>query len=174
MLAEIETALVGRLTKKLGPEIGVEGFPDDPDNYVMRFPQGVALIGYIGSQFAAPKTPTARMQQRVLRWYIQLLLRQWRDHSGSLPVIDLVLDALVSWPPLTDEPYPFFAITDGFEGRSKSLWKWSVQIGIRVPYQPPAAPDTEEDLERVGLQYLILPDDETIQVTDVVELREGD
>src|SRR6516225_9883729 len=114
-IATIEAAIVAQLQGFLAANLGrqmieVTHFPDKPEAYEMRHRIGVAMVIYMGSEYAEILNTMHVAQQRTLEFSVGLRIRDlgWAfggPPSGTSPgvyqVLEMIRTALLGFQPST-------------------------------------------------------------------------
>lgn len=132
MLAEIEQAISGQLTQKLGTEIAVEAFPARPNDYRLQHPRGVVLIAYAGSDFGPRQDIGLVVQDQTLKFMLLLMVRNLRTHVESLLLLDRLRRAITGFVPVAGAR-PCYLRAERFQQENNGIWTWEIEVRLEVP-----------------------------------------
>jgi hypothetical protein len=94
----LEAAFIARLQGRL-PELEVEAFPDDPDEYRLNHPIGALLVRYHGSKYGMPEHTNFMVQERVMAVEVTLVFRCLNGKDGIYAYLESVRRALAGYQP---------------------------------------------------------------------------
>lgn len=158
-IATIEAAIVTQLqtylAAALGPQmIEVVHFPDKPESYELRHRIGVAMVIYMGGEYAVIEDIGHVVQERTLEFEVGLRIRDlgWAfggPPSGTSPgayqILEFTRAALLGFQPNTGCT-PMKALREDFVARDKQggVWVYAIRFSTRTlaveDFQPPNFP----------------------------------
>lgn len=126
-LAEIETALVARISEAL-PDYEVRPYPNKPAGFVLTHPRGAVLIRFAGSNYGPIKAIDAVVQERRTDWEITAVARNLRDHGGLYTILDVLRICLTGFKvPGCRKAAP---LKDEFVGEADGIWQYALWLAV--------------------------------------------
>lgn len=158
-IATIEAAIVTQLQNYLAAALGtqmieVTHFPDKPERYELRHRIGVAMVIYMGSDYAVIQDIGHVVQERTLEFEVGMRIRDlgWAfggPPSGTSPgayqILEFTRAALLGFQPNTGCT-PMKAVREHFVDRDKEggVWVYAIRFSTRTmaveDFQPPKFP----------------------------------
>ena len=103
------------------PEIDVEPFPNNPNDYIPKHPKGTLVVAIHGINFSKPNI---NQQSYMLTLRATLMLRSMIDSSEMLNMLDRVRQSL------TNDFYPygsrFYCVSQETIGESNNIWYYRI------------------------------------------------
>jgi hypothetical protein len=108
------------------PDLTVEAYPDDSDNYVFSAPVGAALVRYHGSKYGPSLDTAAVIQERHMAVEITVICRSLNGQYGVTAYLEQVRRALTGHqPPGFDKLRP---IKDEFLQEGGGQWRYAIDF----------------------------------------------
>lgn len=157
MLAEIESALVAKLTSKLTYRgLRLTAFPDNINELGKPTLSGQILVGYKRSTFRTV-TPDPLTYEQLLQFDINLQLKNLRSHTGVYPLLDEVRFELAGWYcGSAAQKRPAYWQSEAFSDVDEGIWSYTqsliVPLVIEAGKPPEFAtpePNPWEDLQQI-------------------------
>ena len=121
----LERAVIARLQALL-PDVEVEAFPDDPDEYRLNHPLGALLVRYHGSKYGPLMDTDLVVQERVMAVEVTLVFRSLNGKEGIYTYLEAVRLALAGYqPPAFTKLKP---LGDEFLDRDKGEWRYAIDF----------------------------------------------
>ncbi len=121
----LEQAVIARLQARM-PELEVEAFPDDPDEYRLNHPLGALLVRYHGSKFGPLLDTDLVVQDRSMAVEVTLVFRSLNGKEGIYAYLEAVRLALAGFKP------PAFAklkpIGEEFLAQGGGEWRYAIDF----------------------------------------------
>ena len=109
------------------PDLVVELFPAQPQDYRLNHPVGALLLAYPGSRFAEPiLRANSVCQERTLTLSVTLVSRHLWGPDGAVALLDRLRAALLGWRP--DDCQPVIALADRLLGEQAGLWWYTAEF----------------------------------------------
>ena len=109
------------------PDLAVELFPAQPQDYRLNHPVGALLLAYPGSRFAdTTLRANSVCQERTLTLGVSLVARHLWGPDGAVALMDRLRAALLGWRPTDCQPVT--AVSDRLLAEQAGLW-WHVLDG---------------------------------------------
>lgn len=144
----IESAILDRLKTQI-TGAPVEAFPDKPDSYALKHPDGAVLVRYTGSRFDRREPTDVVIQDQTVTIECVVLMRNLRHlggHEGILPMLAAVRAALTGYQiPGTEKIYP---VREEFSDYQDGVWQYVVTFEIKTVHQEPPR-------ERGLIEYIV-------------------
>lgn len=122
----LEQAVIQRLKDRLGDELEVESFPDDPDDYRLNHPLGALLVRYHGSKYGPDLDTDMVVQDRLMAVEVTLVLRSLNGKEGCYEYLERVRLALAGFkPPAFKKLRP---LSEEFMSRDKGEWRYAIDF----------------------------------------------
>lgn len=121
----LESAVMERLSLRL-PDLAVEAYPDDPDNYRLDHPVGALLVRYHGSKYGPLLDPGLVVQERRLAIEVTLVMRSLNGKDGVYGALESVRQILTGYaPPAFGKLVP---IGDEFLSEGGGEWRYAIDF----------------------------------------------
>jgi hypothetical protein len=137
-LTDTENAIVERLKEKL-PNVKVEPFPDNIQEYQFLTAKNAVLVHYLGSTAEPSQSPNTINQQLTVRWGITILSRGLRlkegvsGGEGAYQILDKVKSALIGFR--VDGCSKMFMESELFTDNSPSgVWCYQFTAAMETNY----------------------------------------
>ncbi|MGD9610704.1 MAG: Gp37 family protein [Desulfovibrionaceae bacterium] len=130
MIEAIETELVAVLAAAL-PDLAVQPFPDNPDNYRLTHPSGAVLVGYGGGRFGGPSVLAGAAQTQYLEYQLVVKTRSLRTHVGAYAVLSAIRLAVSN---RGIKGARFYPTRERFEDVSNGVWTYTAVYAADVPW----------------------------------------
>ena len=112
--------------KQALPTWGVEQFPDQPENYRLVHPVGMALLLYGGSRYGQVEGTDMAIQERHYLIGVRLMGRsQWGDR-GVMTAVDALIAAVPGTK--TKVTGPLHAVRDYFVSEAGGIWQHHIEF----------------------------------------------
>lgn len=109
------------------PDLAVELFPSQPQDYRLNHPVGALLLAYPGSRFAAATLRANSVcQERTLSLSVSLVARHLWGPDGAVALLDRLRAALLGWRPADGQPLT--AVSDRLLGEQAGLWWYTAEF----------------------------------------------
>ena len=113
------------------PDLTVELFPAQPQDYRLNHPVGALLLAYPGSRFAEPVLRANSLcQERTLTLGVSLVSRHLWGPDGAVALLDRLRAALLGWRP--DDGQPVIALADRLLGEQAGLWWYAAEFACQT------------------------------------------
>lgn len=151
-------AVCDRLRAKV-PALGVEEFPDDPENYQLKHQVGAYLVRYVGAKYSAGEVDSS-VQLRRLLVDVVVIARKLNGPSGTTVWIEAARLALAGFEPAGfDRLVP---TQERFEGRGQNQWVYAIQFAA-----PTLAVELSDDESGAEINALIFANErDTTEVSN--------
>lgn len=136
-------AVVTRLTGKLGRELVVELFPENPQHYRLNHARGAVLVAFGTSRFSRGEATDTVFQDRDLTIPLTLIFRQLNGPEGVVAYLDRIRAVLTGFVP----PHCSLALApleESFLGQRSGLWQYAqkyltraTQVQLADPHSDP-------------------------------------
>jgi|SRR6478672_6692078 len=138
MIAEIETAIVERLTSlKDDQGLRVMAFPDKPDELGRAMPKGQVLVGFkrenLEPPAAARNLGTSTIQPWRLEFELSLQLKDLRSHAGAYEVIRKIRELLTGYHPAESDRC-LYETNAEFVDLNEGIWFYAMTFAIDLVY----------------------------------------
>jgi hypothetical protein len=120
----IEAALLAELQSAMSEQLRVEGFPDDPDRYRLQHPVGALLIAFGRAKYSKPEMIDAVVQDVELEWYLTLLIRNLRTHTGAYAFLDATRIAITGFQ--AEGCTKLYCMDQKFLGQGDGVWRYGM------------------------------------------------
>lgn len=108
------------------PQLQVEYFPEQPDEYRLNHPVGALLVSYVGSRFQGSIDSWHVAQPQEFRMTVTVVMRQLNGKGGALDALDALRAVLVGFKP--PDCQPLIAVQESFLGQMKGLWQYALDL----------------------------------------------
>lgn len=123
----ILTAIQQHLSDAL-PDWLVELMPDNPSDYYLAHPNGVVLVGYVGSTFGKLRATDIVSQSRTVRIMLTVISRNLHNDNGALLLLDQIRLLIVGFqPPNCSECY---LISEQFDSEESGVWQYQLVLQV--------------------------------------------
>ncbi len=113
------------------PDLAVELFPAQPQDYRLNHPVGALLLAYPGSRFGDPiLRANSLCQERTLTLGVSLVSRHLWGPDGAVALLDRLRAALLGWRP--DDGQPVTALADRLLGEQAGLWWYTAEFACQT------------------------------------------
>lgn len=120
MLIEVQQTLKTAL-----PNLSVELFPENPDQYRLNHPIGAVLVSYSGSYYQGDDNTNNHRTIRVLKLHLIIIMRSLHNDQGALTILDTIR-ATVSGLRLTGAWSSMRCVDDNFIGNIDGTWRYLI------------------------------------------------
>jgi len=145
----LEGAVIARLKARF-PELEVEAFPDDPDEYRLNHPLGALLVRYHGSKFGPLLDTDLVVQDRVMAVEVTLVFRSLNGKEGIYAYLETVRLALAGWRA------PAFAklkpIGEEFLSQGGGEWRYAIDFATTTTVIEEGEPDLDPLSTRISFK----------------------
>ena len=109
------------------PDLAVELFPAQPQDYRLNHPVGALLLAYPGSRFAdTTLRANSVCQERTLTLGVSLVARHLWGPDGAVALMDRLRAALLGWRPTDCQPVT--AVSDRLLAEQAGLWWYAADF----------------------------------------------
>ena len=123
----ILTAIQQHLSEAL-PDWQVELMPDNPSDYYLAHPNGVVLIGYVGSTFGKLRASDIISQSRTVRIMLTVISRNLHNDNGALLLLDQLRRLMVGFQPPNCTEY--YLISEQFDSEESGVWQYQLVLQV--------------------------------------------
>jgi len=145
----LEEAVIDRLKARF-PDLEVEAFPDDPDEYRLNHPLGALLVRYHGSKFGPLLDTDLVVQDRVMAVEVTLVFRSLNGKEGIYAYLEAVRLALAGFKP------PAFAklkpIGEEFLSQGGGEWRYAIDFATTTTVIEEGEPDLDPLSTRISFK----------------------
>ncbi len=145
----LEEAVISRLRGRF-PELEVEAFPDDPDEYRLNHPLGALLVRYHGSKFGPLLDTNVVVQERAMALEVTLVFRSLNGKEGIYNYLEAVRLALAGFAP------PAFAklkpIGEEFLSQGGGEWRYAIDFATSTTVIEEGDPDTDPHSTQISFK----------------------
>jgi hypothetical protein len=128
-----EMAVIVQLKAEVAGPV-VEGFPDDPVNYILKSAKGALLVQYLGSLYTEPETFFVSVKQKP-GFDVTIITKNLRTHHGAYEYLEAVKKALTGF--VIEGEGRMFPIEDGlrFYLKEKMEWHYGISFGFNARHE---------------------------------------
>lgn len=118
-------AVLDELRRRI-PQLQVEYFPEQPDDYRLNHAVGALLVSYVGSRFQGSIDSWHVAQPQQFRLTVTVVMRQLNGKGGALDALDALRASLVGFSP--PDCQSLVAVQESFLGQVKGLWQYALDL----------------------------------------------
>lgn len=149
MLAELETAIINRITTIVNRnEAIVSAFPAEDDKKAAR--QNRVFVGYKRSNFNLIAGEPFTVDQ-TLEFEISIMVKDLRTHTTVYPLLDRIRTTLTGyWFPLEFIAGKSYPIAEGFVDLEQGIWYYSFSFAVPIfNYEDPDTYIPEPEIKTI-------------------------
>jgi len=122
MLIEVQQTLKTAL-----PNLSVELFPENPDQYRLNHQIGAVLVSYSGSYYQGDENTNTHRTMRDIKLHLIIIMRSLNTDQGALTILDTI-HATVSGLRLTGAWSSMRCVDDKFIGNVDGTWRYLISV----------------------------------------------
>lgn len=126
-IRDIENSIISQL-KTSFPELLVQGFPDEPAEFILLHPIGALLVHYQGSNYTSTNALGFVSQENKKEFSVTVVTRNLRFNEGAYEFIDRIKAVLTGFEP--DGCSKLMPSKDFFISENKGIWQYGVNFTL--------------------------------------------